>query len=56
MLLCFVKIIKVWNLFKDYKIFKTIPKNLKNILAKFNEWILSKIVKVLNSLSILYFK
>ena len=53
MLLCFVKIIKVQNLFKN---FKTIPKNLKKILTKFNEWFLSKIVKVLNSLSILYFK
>ena len=37
MLLCFVKIIKVRNLFKNYKNFKTIPKHLKKILTKFNE-------------------
>ena len=44
MLLCFVKIIKVRNLFKNEKIFKTIPKILKKILRKFNELNLSKIV------------
>ena len=45
MLLCFVILLKFEICIKKYKIFKAIPKNLKKILRKFNEWILSKIVK-----------
>ena len=33
----FCKIIKLRNLFKNYKIFKTIPTNLKKILIKICE-------------------
>ena len=45
------------TIFKNLKkIFKTIFKKLKKILRKFNDRILSEIVKVLNSLSILYCK
>ena len=53
MLMCFVKLLK-FEICLNFKIFKTIPKHLKKIIRKFNEWILSKIVKVLNILSILY--
>ena len=52
MLLCFIKLLKFEICLKIRKILK----QFQNFFKKVNEWILSKIVKVLNSLSILYCK